>query len=66
MNKVQWEIEGLAEERIKREAKRRNDAFRRRLAQRKAERHAAARLKLRVATLAATASWTFVAIRLLH
>ncbi len=66
MKTVEWEIEGLAEERIRREAKKRNDAFRRRLQERKAARHQKIRLKLALAILAAILAWAFAATRFFH
>lgn len=63
MKTAEWEIEGLAEERMRREAQIKNDAFRQRLKERKEARYQRIRMKLMLAILAAILAWTFAAIR---
>lgn len=63
MKTAEWEIEGLAEERMRREAQKKNDAFRQRLKERKEARYQRIRTKLTLAILAAILAWTFAAIR---
>lgn len=63
MKTVEWEIEGLAEERKRREAKKKNDAFRQRLKERKEARYQRIRMRLMLAIMAAILAWTIAAIR---
>lgn len=63
MKTVEWEIEGLAEERKRREAQKKNDAFRQRLKERKEARYQRIRMRLMLAIMAAILAWTIAAIR---
>lgn len=64
MNIDDRELAGLGREKAKRAAKKKNDAFRRQLHERRMRQREL--MKLRLASLAAAAAWVSVGIRWLH